>query len=538
VHEGEGVPLSVAKERHPQLMVWHFRDEVRLIAKVDAPRLQIRVGRLNIVDLEVQDRARVIELLVRRHLDHESNACAVEEGQTGRDLKEKPHPELIAIEGDGAFQILHSRANLPNRLELRHIVHFTLMRFILTPVGSAGDVHPFVGIGRALETRGHEVVVLTAGPFREVVQRAGLIFEETVSVEEFDALSKHPDLWHPLRGMRLVLGAVGTRLRPAYERLRRLHQPGRTVLVGHSLSFFTRVFEEVHRVPSATIHLAPSIFRSDHAQPAHAPGRDGSSWPLWIKRSLWWSIDRFMLDPTVAPALNEWRRELGLEPVTRVFSEWIHSPQRVIGLFPDWFGNPQPDWPSAVRLTGFPLYDDSDQPSLPPSLARFLDDGAPPLLFTPGTANQSAARFFKAALDASQRLGRRALLLTRYNGHLPTLPPTAHHESFVPLSHVLTRCAALVSHAGIGTLAQGLAAGVPQVTMPMGFDQPDNATRLQRLGVARWVVPSEFVGERVAAAISSLLDDSHTVANCRRWSDQIRAHNAIEETCDLLEQLA
>ena len=66
-----------------------------------------------------------------------------------------------------------------------------------------------------------------------------------------------------------------------------------------------------------------------------------------------------MLDPTVVPALNEWRRELGLPPVTRVFSDWIHSPQRVIGLFPDWFGNPQPDWPAAVRLTGFPLYDDS-----------------------------------------------------------------------------------------------------------------------------------------------------------------------------------
>ena len=50
------------------------------------------------------------------------------------------------------------------------------MRFILTPVGSAGDVHPFVGIGRALKARGHEVIVLTAGPFGEVVRNAGLVF--------------------------------------------------------------------------------------------------------------------------------------------------------------------------------------------------------------------------------------------------------------------------------------------------------------------------------------------------------------------------
>jgi UDP:flavonoid glycosyltransferase YjiC (YdhE family) len=411
------------------------------------------------------------------------------------------------------------------------------MRFVLTPVGSAGDVHPFVGIGRALRARGHEVVVLTAGPFAEVVRKAGLVFEETVSVEEFDTVSKHPDLWHPLRGMQIVLGEVGARLRPAYERLKGLHRPG-TVHVGHSLSFFTRLFEEVHGVPSATIHLAPSIFRSDHAQPAYAPGRDGSNWPRWFKRSLWWSIDRFMLDPTVVRPLNECRRELGLPPVTRVFRDWIHSPQRVIGLFPDWFAVPQPDWPAAVRLTGFPLYDDHVEANLPESLTRFLESGPPPVLFTPGSANQSAAQFFKAALDATQRLGLRALLLTRYAGHLPPLPATAHHEPFVPLSHVLPRCVALVSHAGIGTLAQGLAAGVPQLTMPMGFDQPDNATRLERLGVARWVVPAKFDGERVAAALSSLFDDNGTAANCRRWSDQIRARNAIEETCDLLEQLA
>jgi UDP:flavonoid glycosyltransferase YjiC (YdhE family) len=412
------------------------------------------------------------------------------------------------------------------------------MRFILTPVGSAGDVHPFVGIGRALKARGHEVIVLTAGPFRNVVRNAGLVFEETVSVEEFDAVSKHPDLWHPLRGMQVVLREVGARLRPAYERLERLHQPGCTVFVGHSLSFFTRVFEEVHGVPAATIHLAPSIFRSDHAQPAYAPGRDGSNWPRWFKRSLWWTIDRFLLDPTVVAPLNECRRELGLAPVTRVFRDWIHSPRCVIGLFPDWFGVPQPDWPAAARLTGFPLYDDSEEVNLPDSLTRFLDGGAPPVLFTPGTANQSAGPFFKTALDATQSLGRRALLLTRYPGQLPVLPATAHHQPFVPLSHVLPRCAALVSHGGIGTLAQGLAAGVPQLTMPMGFDQPDNATRLERLGVARWLVPAKFDGERVASALAGLLDDNGTAARCRRWSEQIRTHDAIEETCDLLEQLA
>ena len=147
------------------------------------------------------------------------------------------------------------------------------MRYILTPVGSSGDVHPFVGIGRVLKTRGHEVIVLAPGPFGDVVRKADLIFEETVSAEEYDAITKDADIWHPRRGLQIVLSLVASKLRPAYERLTSLHEPGRTVLVGHALSFFTRVFEEVHGVPAATIHLAPSIFRSDFAQPAYLPGR-------------------------------------------------------------------------------------------------------------------------------------------------------------------------------------------------------------------------------------------------------------------------
>ena len=130
------------------------------------------------------------------------------------------------------------------------------------------------------------------------------------------------------------------------------------------------------------------------------------------------------------------------------------------------------------------------------------------------------------------------MLLTRYAGHLPPLPPNAHHEEFVPLAQVLPRCAALVSHAGIGTLAQGLAAGIPQVTMPMGFDQPDNATRLDRLGVGKWLVPSQFTGARLSATLGALLDDPRVAAQCQNYASQIRARHALDETCDLLEQLA
>ena len=319
----------------------------------------------------------------------------------------------------------------------------------------------------------------------------------------------------------------------------RQYKPGHTVLVGHPLAFAARIFEEVHRAPAATVHLAPSIFRSDYQQPVQVPGVDLTGLPIWLKRSMWWLVDHWLIDRHILPELNKWRSELGLTPVSRVFKEWMHSPRLVIGLFPEWFAPIQPDWPPQLVLTGFPLYDEPDEHSLSPGLLMFLDQGAPPILCTPGSANRLASSFFSAALDASNRLGRRALFLTPFPEQLPaSLGADVHHEPYVPFSKVLPRCAAIVHHGGIGTCAQGLAAGVPQLTMPMGFDQPDNATRLQRLGVGRWVQPKKFNGERVATELAALLNDERVSACCGRLAESIRHTDPLADTTAVLETIA
>lgn len=411
--------------------------------------------------------------------------------------------------------------------------------FLLTPVGSSGDVHPFIGIGRALRARGHDVTILTAEPFRTVAERAGLQFVQLHSQTEFDEITRHPDLWDGRKGLKLILERLASVLREHYALISSLYEPGRTTLVAHALAFAARVFEETKGAPAATIHLAPSIFRSDFQQPISIPGVDPSGWPRWLKRSAIWLVDRLLIDPHIVPTLNQFLRELGLSPVSRVFQRWIHSPQRVIGLFPEWFAPTQPDWPAQLRLTGFPLYDEADVRDLDSALVAFLNAGSPPILFTPGSANRAASHFFVSALDATRRLKRRALFVTSYPEQLPReLGADERVERYIPFSRIFPRCAAVVHHAGIGTSAQALAAGVPQLTMPLAFDQPDNATRLSRLGVARWIRPSEFRGERVASDLAAVVDDRQTADRCRHWASEIRRSDALAGTCSLLEEVA
>jgi rhamnosyltransferase subunit B len=136
------------------------------------------------------------------------------------------------------------------------------MHAVLTPAGSSGDVNPFLMIGGALRRRGHDVTILAAEPFGGAAAAAGLRFVPVVSADEFDDMTRNPDLWHPIRGLRLVMRTMARYLRAGYAALDGVFEPGRTMLVGHPLAFPTRAFEETHGCPAATVHLAPGSLRS------------------------------------------------------------------------------------------------------------------------------------------------------------------------------------------------------------------------------------------------------------------------------------
>ena len=128
--------------------------------------------------------------------------------------------------------------------------------------------------------------------------------------------------------------------------------------------------------------------------------------PRSLKRGLFWLLD-LAADRVLAPGANGLRRELGLPRVGHITSRWWHAPQRAIGLFPDWFAPPQPDWPAQTALTDFPLFDEGDVGPVSQEIGRYLDAGDPPVVFVAGSGNRQAARFFSAAVEACHRLGCR-----------------------------------------------------------------------------------------------------------------------------------
>ena len=147
--------------------------------------------------------------------------------------------------------------------------------------------------------------------------------------------------------------------------------------------------------------------------------------------------------------------------------------------------------------------------------------------------------FFAAAVDACRRLGRRGILLSRHTEHLPpSLPGTVMHAAYAPFSELLPRAAALVHHGGIGTTAQAMRAGVPQLLMPMSHDQPDNALRVEKFGVGAALPPKKFTGPAVAKTLDGLLNSPRVAAACRAVAERFGAgSDALEKTVKCIEQV-
>lgn len=97
--------------------------------------------------------------------------------------------------------------------------------------------------------------------------------------------------------------------------------------------------------------------------------------------------------------------------------------------------------------------------------------------------------------------------------------------------------AALVHHGGIGTTAQALAAGIPQLVMPLAHDQFDNAARVKRLGVGDWLVPSRFRGPVVTTRLDGLIGSEAVQGACRNVAEKFAGKNGVAMAADAIEQM-
>ena len=418
------------------------------------------------------------------------------------------------------------------------------MRVLIVAFGSHGDVLPFVAIGAALSRRGHRVSLAVPPSFEEIVRRAGLDFEALGEPAAYEAANADPRLWDARSGARILFDLAVHLARSAYDLVAAAHAAAKAageafVAVAATLSFGPRLAQERLGARLVTVHLSPFLMRSRHAPPV-LPGLDLPGWlPARATHAIQRAADRFLIDPGRLPQLNALRGNLGLPPIRRL-TDWLPSPDALLLTVPSWFAPRQPDWPPQTVQADFPRGDRfGDSPDLSETARAFLEAGAPPVAVTYGTSMRHGGDVYAAAVEACVRLGRRALLLTPRSEQLPhRLPATILPLPYAPFGRLLPLCSGLIHHGGIGTTAEALAAGLPQLVVPNAFDQFDNAARVVRLGVGARLDRRHLTPDRTALTLATLLDDASIASACARARTRMADADGIGAACAAIEAAA
>lgn len=412
------------------------------------------------------------------------------------------------------------------------------MKIVFSTFGSLGDLHPILALAIEMRRRGYEIAINTLEVYREKIDALAFEFHPLrpdLNPETDKALAR--ELMDAKSGSEVLLKQIILpHLRPMYEDLIEALR-GADAFVSTEVVFPARSAAEKTGVKWITTTLAPGTFLSP-SDPFVPPTAQ------WLKHlrflgsgfhRVMYKIVRQTIDSWFAP-YQEFRRELGLSETLNPLFEG-KSDLLNLAMFSKVLGAPQPDWFHSTVQTGFCFYDGQDDlGKMPEDLTEFLDAGAPPIVFTLGSAAvMDAGDFFEESAKAAQLLNRRAVLLYGIFNDAPKFSDeNVAAFDYAPYSQIFPRAACVVHQGGVGTTAQVLRAGVPQLIMPYSHDQPDNAARCERIGVARIISRNRYASQTAAKQLRELLSDSSYQTKAFEIGKIVQAEDGTQTACDAI----
>lgn len=397
-----------------------------------------------------------------------------------------------------------------------------MARIVVLTIGTYGDVAPYVGLGVRLRAEGHAVTIGAIEQFREAVTGAGLAFRALPSIDprEVQAGPAGDTAARPgLRGMLELKKLATVAMRQPIPAMIEAVGEADVVLATFTTALLAAPIAEARGVPCVFVPLQPLVPTREFG-PINLGGRDMGP---WLNRASSAVIARLAV--SAMGGERKWlRSELGLpEKVSAGFDS--DDIPILHGFSPAVVPRPR-DWRRGVEVAGYwwPPMATGWTPSA--ELAAFLADGPPPVYVGFGSANSPATRRAADVVGDALR-GRRAIVQRGWTG-LEVTGADVLAVDEVPHEWLFPQVAAVVHHAGAGTTAATLRAGVPSVPVSVtaNGDQTFWARRLVKLGAA----PAAFSARRLRAdRLAAAIDQAVTVPAYRRAAEDIAGRIADED---------
>jgi UDP:flavonoid glycosyltransferase YjiC (YdhE family) len=409
------------------------------------------------------------------------------------------------------------------------------MRVVIAAVGSRGDVAPYTGVGVALRAAGHDVVIAAHAPFEHLVRHCGLEFHPVPGdVRALVALSsgRPPSSLFWIRRARFItnyLSQAATGVLAAAESADLLALNG-TATFGYDIA-------EALDIPSLGLFAQPleptGAFPPVAAGHARSLGSAGNLVSAKVVEHALFPFHR---------AAARLRRQLGLRPrslaatLRRVRAQdWpiLH------GFSPAVLPRP-PDWRPGLQVVGYwwPVRPAGWQP--PSELLDFLAAGPPPVFVGFGSMAAGAQSWLgELVAQALSAAGVRGIVQAGWAGLAASAGADVLGVGDIPHDWLFPQMAALVHHAGAGTTAAGLRAGVPAIGVPVIADQPLWARRIGDLGVGPAAIPLRRLNaNRLAHAIRAAVSGHEYRRHAQALATRLEREDGAAAVVAAVDRLA
>jgi len=412
------------------------------------------------------------------------------------------------------------------------------MRILIVTLGSHGDLHPFLAVGRALAARGHRCAVATHPFFTPDIVAAGLTPTPFLTERSYERLLREPHLFHRFRGPRVLVREFGEVLPALIAGLRReiaVRRPD--LILSHLAAMGASWIAAEAGVPWAIAALSPLYWNNpDDPVPLLqlAPG-------AWRKRQA--RVLGHAAIPVLHAVSDAWvnrlRARTGFPPGRNLLFGEARGGDLNLGLWSNAFRPALRGDPPQGVICGFPWYDGGRDAALDPELERFLADGEPPVVFTLGSAAVHSARdFFDLAARACARIRRRGVLLVGRDIAGPrALPGDVIAVPWAPHSRLFPRALVNVHHGGIGSTAQALRSGRPALVVPHAYDQFNNAVRIVALGAGRMVARHRTTVALLTDGLERCIGDDAIATRAADLGRRVAAEDGAQVAAGHLERL-
>lgn len=422
--------------------------------------------------------------------------------------------------------------------------------------GSLGDVYPLLAIAKKMQ-QSRKVTFLANEYFRPYVDQVGINFfpigtvEDQLKARESSNISGETEEGRKERYENVIAKGY----KATYDYFATKVQAGiKFIAITHGNLSPAAIACEAFNIPVIYTHYAPSQIPGNLEDAILCASFYSNKNEWWIRHvtiPLQFLKLRFSFE--VKDQLNAHRKKLGLAPVA---SSWGHFIQKFtfkkekavvpkmnipaeIVLTPQWFCEPFDNKDNQYSFVGFPFVEESygEQEAM---IDQFIEINGKPIVFTPGTAVEDVDAFLHEMIPICRKLGSPGIFCSKHGraafdklekaDDVPLL--YIEHAKF---SHLLPKSRCLIHHGGIGTLAQAVRAGIPQIVRPRMYDQPANGVRVMMFGLGGSVFPEAFFADRVADILLHVENSAQHQEMLAYYSDLVAKENGVENCCRLIE---